>query len=103
MFTIQSQANIAENIVLSFEQVVAVRTFEHNGYVVVAVLTGPIFSQAERRELLQSIKDMVADTLEISQSQILASYDMELFRAMDNISDNEKDKLLEKAMQMQSI
>jgi hypothetical protein len=103
MFTIQSQANIAENIVLSFEQVVAVRTFEHNGYVVVAVLTGPIFSQAERQELLQSIKDMVADTLEISQSHILASYDMELFRAMDNISDNEKDKLLEKAMQTQSI
>ena len=103
MFTIQSQANIAENIVLSFEQVVAVRTFEHNGYVVVSVLTGPIFSQAERQELLQSIKDMVADTLEISQSHILASYDMELFRAMDDISDNEKDKLLEKAMQMQSI
>ncbi|MBO7222226.1 MAG: hypothetical protein J6V37_04165 [Clostridia bacterium] len=103
MFTIQSEANIAENIVLSFEQVVAVRTFEHNGYVVVAVLTGPIFSQAERQELLQSIKDMVADTLEISQIQILASYDMELFRAMDNIGDNEKDKLLEKATQMQSI
>ena len=103
MFTIQSQANIAENIILSFDQVVAVRTFKHNGYVVVAVLTGPIFSQAERQELLQSIKDMVADTLEISQSQILASYDMELFRAMDNISENEKDKLLEKAMQMQSI
>ncbi|MBO7325941.1 MAG: hypothetical protein J6U74_00315, partial [Clostridia bacterium] len=59
--------------------------------------------QAERQELLQSIKDMVADTLEISQSHILASYDMELFRAMDNISDNEKDKLLEKAMQMQNI
>ena len=100
MITIQSQATIAESIALNFEQVVAVRTFDHNGYVVIAVLTGPIFSQRERQELLASIKNMVAESLDISPIQVVATYDMELFRAMDNVKDEDKDRLLEKAINM---
>ena len=100
MITIQSQATIAESIALNFEQVVAVRTFDHNGYVVIAVLTGPIFSQKERQELLASIKNMVAESLDISPIQVVATYDMELFRAMDNVKDEDKERLLEKAINM---
>ena len=100
MFTIQSQANITESIALSFDEVVAVRTLEHNGYIVVAVLTGPIFSQIERDNLLQSIKNMVADTLDIADKQVITSYDMELFRALGNIDEYDKDKILEKAMRI---
>ena len=100
MITIQSQATIAESIALNFEQVVAVRTFDHNGYVVIAVLTGPIFSQRERQELLASIKNMVAESLDISPIQVVATYDMELFRAMDNVKDEDKNRLLEKAINM---
>jgi hypothetical protein len=97
MFTIQSQANIAEVVALSFEQIVAVRTFDHNGYVVIAVLTGPIFSYKEKQNLLQDIKTMVAENLDLSPEHVIVSYDMELFRAMDNVEDKDKAQLLEKA------
>ena len=97
MFTIQSQANIAEAVALSFEQIVAVRTFDHNGYVVIAVLTGPIFSYKEKQNLLQNIKTMVAENLDLSPEHVIVSYDMELFRAMDNVQDEDKAQLLEKA------
>lgn len=97
MFTIQSQANIAEAVALSFEQIVAVRTFDHNGYVVIAVLTGPIFSYKEKQNLLQDIKTMVAENLDLSPEHVIVSYDMELFRAMDNVEDEDKAQLLEKA------
>ena len=97
MFTIQSQANIAEAVALSFEQIVAVRTFDHNGYVVIAVLTGPIFSYKEKQNLLQDIKTMVAENLDLSTEHVIVSYDMELFRAMDNVEDEDKAQLLEKA------
>jgi hypothetical protein len=97
MFTIQSQANIAEAVALSFEQIVAVRTFDHNGYVVIAVLTGPIFSFKEKQNLLQDIKTMVAENLDLSPEHVIVSYDMELFRAMDNVEDKDKAQLLEKA------
>jgi hypothetical protein len=97
MFTIQSQANIAEAVALSFEQIVAVRTFDHNGYVVIAVLTGPIFSYKEKQNLLQNIKTMVAENLDLSPEHVIVSYDMELFRAMDNVEDEDKAQLLEKA------
>ncbi len=97
MLTIQSQANIAEAVALSFEQIVAVRTFDHNGYVVIAVLTGPIFSYKEKQNLLQDIKTMVAENLDLSPEHVIVSYDMELFRAMDNVQDEDKAQLLEKA------
>jgi hypothetical protein len=97
MFTIQSQANIAEAVALSFEQIVAVRTFDHNGYVVIAVLTGPIFSYKEKQNLLQDIKTMVAENLDLSPEHVIVSYDMELFRAMDNVENEDKAQLLEKA------
>ncbi|MBR2334331.1 MAG: hypothetical protein IKA59_03210 [Clostridia bacterium] len=100
MITIQSQANVAETITLNYEQVVAVRSFDHNGYVVIAVLTGPIFSQRERIDLVKSIKTMVAEQLSISIDNVVVSYDMELFRAMDSIDDEDKDQLLEKAIRI---
>ena len=90
MITIQSQANVAEIITLNYEQVVAVRSFDHNGYVVIAVLTGPIFSQRERIDLVKSIKTMVAEQLSISIDNVVVSYDMELFRAMDSIDDEDR-------------
>ena len=100
MLTIQYQSNIAEAVALSFDQIVAVRTFDHNGYVVVAILTGPIFSQRERQDLIESVKCMVAEELEIGYDQVIVSYDMELFRAMDQINDEDKERLLEKAMKL---
>ena len=98
MFTIQSQGDVAEYVALNYDQVVAVRTFDHDGYVVVAVLTCPIFSQKERQDLLQSIKWTVAEELSLSTDKVIVSYDMELFRAMDQVSDEEKPLLLEMAM-----
>ena len=100
MLTIQYQSNIAEAVALSFDQIVAVRTFDHNGYVVVAILTGPIFSQRERQDLIESVKSMVAEELEIGFEQVIVTYDMELFRAMDQINDEDKERLLEKAMKL---
>lgn len=100
MFTIQYQSNIAEAVALSFEQIVAVRTFDHNGYVVVAVLTGPIFSQRERLDLVESVKSMVAEELDISDDQVIVTYDMELFRAMDDVNDEDKERILEKAIKL---
>ena len=101
MFTIESHANIAEAVALSFEEIVAVRTFDHNGYVVVALLTGPIFSQKERLDLLDAVKSMVAEELDLSKEQVIATYDMELFRAIDDVKDEDKERLLEKAINLQ--
>ena len=98
MFTIQSQGDVAEYVALNYNQVVAARTFDHDGYVVIAVLTCPIFSQNERQDLLQSIKWTVAEELSLSTDKVIVSYDMELFRAMDQVSDEEKPLLLEMAM-----
>ena len=98
MFTIQSQGDVAEYVALNYNQVVAARTFDHDGYVVIAVLTCPIFSQKERQDLLQSIKWTVAEELSLSTDKVIVSYDMELFRAMDQVSDEEKPLLLEMAM-----
>ena len=98
MFTIQSQGDVAEYVALNYNQVVAARTFDHDGYVVIAVLTCPIFSQKERQNLLQSIKWTVAEELSLSTDKVIVSYDMELFRAMDQVSDEEKPLLLEMAM-----
>lgn len=100
MFTIQIQADITEAVALSFDQIVAVRTFDHNGYVVVALLTGPIFSQKERLSLLESVRSMVAESLKMSEDQVLVTYDMELFRAMSEVNDEDKDRLLEKAISL---
>ena len=100
MLTIQYQSNIAEAVALSFDQIVAVRTFDHNGYVVVAILTGPIFSHRERQDLFESVKSMVAEELEIDCEQVIVTYDMELFRAMDQVNDEDKERLLEKAMKL---
>ena len=98
MITIQSQIDVAEYVALNYDQVVAVRTFDHDGYVVVAVLTCPIFSQKERQDLLKSIKWTVAEELNLSKDKVIVSYDMELFRAMDQIDDEKKPLLLEMAM-----
>ena len=100
MFTIESQGNIAESVALSFEQIVAVRTFDHDGYVVIAVLTAPIFSQTERQNLIASVKSMVAEDLNITQDQVIVTYDMELFRAMDEVKNEDKERLLEKAIKL---
>ena len=43
---------------------------------------------------------MVAEQLSISIDNVVVSYDMELFRAMDNIDDEDKDQLLEKAIRI---
>ena len=79
MFTIQIQANITEAVALS---------------------TGPIFSQKERLSLLDSVRSMVAENLKMSEDQVLVTYDMELFRAMSEVNDEDKDRLLEKAISL---
>jgi hypothetical protein len=40
---------------------------------------------------------MVAENLDLSPEHVIVSYDMELFRAMDNVEDEDKAQLLEKA------
>ena len=68
--------------------------------VVIAVLTAPIFSQTERQNLIASVKSMVAEDLNISQDQVIVTYDMELFRAMDEVKNEDKERLLEKAIKL---
>lgn len=99
MYLSTAEIDTATYIALSNDNVLSARIFEHDGYVVIALLTGPIFSQTERMALKNSVQADVSDRLEISLEQVIVTFDMELYRAMDEVDDLDKQKLLAMALE----
>ncbi len=98
MYAITSQAEIAEAITFGYEKILSARTLEYNGYIVVAVLTEPIFSIAERTDLKRSIKQDITSALNDIETTIVVSFDMELYRALSDVENHDKDKLIAMAL-----
>ena len=99
MYLSTAEIDTATYIALSNDNVLSARTFEHDGYVVIALLTGPIFSQTERVSLKNSVQEDVSDRLDVSLEQVIVTFDMELYRAMDEVDDLDKQKLLAMALE----
>ena len=99
MYLSTAEIDTATYIALSNDNVLSARTFEHDGYVVIALLTGPIFSQTERLALKNSVQEDVSDRLDVSLEQVIVTFDMELYRAMDEVDGLDKQKLLAMALE----
>lgn len=99
MYLSTAEIDTATYIALSNDNVLSARIFEHDGYVVIALLTGPIFSQTERMALKNSVQADVSDRLDVSLEQVIVTFDMELYRAMDEVDDLDKQKLLAMALE----
>ena len=99
MYLSTAEIDTATYIALSNDNVLSARTFEHDGYVVIALLTGPIFSQTERMALKKSVQTDVSDRLDVSLEQVIVTFDMELYRAMDEVDGLDKQKLLAMALE----
>ena len=99
MYISTAEIDTATYIALSNDNVLSARTFEHDGYVVIALLTGPIFSQTERMALKNSVQTDVSDRLDVSLEKVIVTFDMELYRAMDEVDDLDKQKLLAMALE----
>ena len=99
MYLSTAEIDTATYIALSNDNVLSARTFEHDGYVVIALLTGPIFSQTERMALKNSVQTDVSDRLDVSLEKVIVTFDMELYRAMDEVDDLDKQKLLAMALE----
>ena len=99
MYLSTAEIDTATYIALSNDNVLSARAFEHDGYVVIALLTGPIFSQTERIALKNSVQADVSDRLDVSLEQVIVTFDMELYRAMDEVDDLDKQKLLAMALE----
>ncbi len=98
MYTMASNVDTIQFVVFEYENILSARVFEHNGYTVVAILTGPIFSATERNSLKESVKEDVATTIGVDSAKVIITFDMELFRALDDVKSQDKDKLLAMAL-----
>lgn len=94
MMSCTSQTDIAQYVALNHEQVLSARTFECDGYVVVVVLTTPIFSATERDELKCSIKQSVLNELSLEDDKVIVTFDMEIYRGAFDADEQEKTELL---------
>ena len=89
--------DVASYVALSFEEVLSARTLSHNGYMVVAVLTTPLFSASERIALKEQIRLDIAERLNVDINKVLVTFDMEIYRSIDG--DNvDSDTVVQKAI-----
>lgn len=75
--------------------VLAARAFEHDGVIVLAVLTEPLFLSSDRKKLAVLLKH---ECEEAAGAPILITFDMEIYRKISrDMSEGLKTELFEKA------
>lgn len=92
-----TSVDVASYVALSFDQVLSAKTISHNGIVVVAILTTPLFSASERTALKEQIRQDVAERLSIDLEKTIVTFDMEIYRML-NGKDVDADDVVKKAI-----
>ncbi len=84
-------ANI-ENLVLSHNQVLSVKSFSHDNTTIIAIIPTTIFLKSERDILLDEIAALVEDQID---GDIIVTYSTEIYRKIDqDLSDSDKQDLV---------
>lgn len=95
MFIAQSANQYAnlEHAALSQENVIAVRTFETEDVVVLAVLTAPIYLKSERDALKAQLKITLREKCD--GKDLIVTFDNEVYRKIKtDLTDEEKQQLV---------
>ena len=91
---IENQVLTPAQSAMAIEEVAAARAFEYEGNVVVAAVIKNVYSSSERRKIKEKIRKEVAAACSQSEDKVIVTFDMEIFRRIEDADEVEKQILL---------